>query len=36
MQTEFPALKARAIFFKDPEGNTLELICHDDSFGGGN
>ena len=26
--SEFPALNARAMFFKDPEGNTLELICH--------
>lgn len=26
--SEFPALNARAMFFNDPEGNTLELICH--------
>lgn len=26
---EFPALRSKAIFFRDPEGNTLELICHD-------
>ena len=26
-KTEFPQLRARAMFFKDPEGNTLELIC---------
>lgn len=26
--SEFPAMRARALFFKDPEGNTLELICH--------
>ncbi|HNO79803.1 MAG TPA: VOC family protein [Phycisphaerae bacterium] len=26
--SEFPAMNAKAIFFKDPEGNTLELICH--------
>ena len=26
--SEFPALNARAMFFRDPEGNTLELICH--------
>lgn len=26
--SDFPAVNARAIFFKDPEGNTLELICH--------
>lgn len=25
---EFPGMNARAMFFKDPEGNTLELICH--------
>ena len=25
---EFPDLSARAIFFNDPEGNVLELICH--------
>ena len=26
--SEFPSLNARAVFFRDPEGNTLELICH--------
>jgi len=26
---EFPNVKSLAIFFRDPEGNTLELICHD-------
>ena len=26
--SEFPAMNARALFIKDPEGNTLELICH--------
>jgi len=26
--SEFPDLSARAIFFNDPEGNVLELICH--------
>jgi catechol 2,3-dioxygenase-like lactoylglutathione lyase family enzyme len=26
--TDFTNLNAKAIFFKDPEGNTLELICH--------
>ncbi len=26
--SDFPAMNARAMFFKDPEGNTLELICH--------
>ena len=25
--TSFPALNAKAIFFNDPEGNRLELIC---------
>lgn len=28
VKSEFPNLQAKAIFFKDPEGNTLELICH--------
>ncbi len=27
--SDFPAMNARAMFFKDPEGNVLELICHD-------
>jgi catechol-2,3-dioxygenase len=27
--TTFAWMRARALFFKDPEGNTLELICHD-------
>jgi len=26
--SEFPAMQARAMFFTDPEGNVLELICH--------
>ena len=26
--TEFPHMRAKAIFFRDPEGNLLELICH--------
>lgn len=26
--TEFPAFGAQAMFFNDPEGNTLEFICH--------
>lgn len=26
--SEFPAMNARAMFFKDPEGNSLELICY--------
>jgi len=29
----FPAMSARALFFKDPEGNQLELICHDSGLG---
>ena len=28
---QFPFLKAKALFFEDPEGNMLELICHDSS-----
>ena len=27
--SDFPAMNARAMFFMDPEGNALELICHD-------
>ncbi|MEM9700971.1 MAG: VOC family protein, partial [Planctomycetota bacterium] len=27
VQTEFPAMHARAIFFRDPEGNSVELIA---------
>lgn len=30
---EFPDLQAHAMFFKDPEGNVLELICHHSHFG---
>jgi catechol-2,3-dioxygenase len=26
--SDFPDMNARAMFFMDPEGNTLELICH--------
>ena len=26
---KFLAMSARALFFQDPEGNTLELMCHD-------
>ena len=29
---EFTFLRARALFFEDPEGNLLELICHDSSL----
>lgn len=28
---EFGFLRAKALFFEDPEGNLLELICHDSS-----
>ncbi len=27
-RAEFPDMQARALFFEDPEGNVLELICH--------
>ena len=26
----FPHMHAKALFFRDPEGNTLEFICHDE------
>lgn len=26
---EFPAFHWRALFFEDPEGNTIEFVCHD-------
>jgi len=29
-ETEFPAMNAKAMFFKDPEGNVLEFICRAD------
>jgi catechol-2,3-dioxygenase len=29
--SDFPAMNARAMFFKDPEGNVLELICNNSS-----
>jgi len=32
-EEQFPALRARALFFRDPEGNTIELIAHDPSAG---
>ena len=31
-QSRFPDMSARAVFFRDPEGNTLELICHDSAM----
>ena len=33
--SEFPDMAAKALFFSDPEGNQLELICHDRSAGVG-
>ena len=30
----FPAMRARALFFNDPEQNVLELICHDPAMRG--
>jgi catechol 2,3-dioxygenase-like lactoylglutathione lyase family enzyme len=30
---KFDFLRAKALFFEDPEGNLLELICHDSSPG---
>lgn len=27
VEAKFPAMNANALFFKDPEGNALELIC---------
>ena len=30
----FPHMSAKALFFGDPEGNTLELICHDAGVAG--
>lgn len=32
--SNFPGMHAKAIFFRDPEGNTLELICHDSDAAG--
>jgi catechol-2,3-dioxygenase len=29
---EFPHLHWRGMFVKDPEGNTVELVCYDDSL----
>ena len=26
---EFPHMAARGLFFEDPEGNVIELLCHD-------
>ena len=27
-EANFPDISARSLFFKDPEGNSIELICH--------
>jgi catechol 2,3-dioxygenase-like lactoylglutathione lyase family enzyme len=27
-ETEFPGVEGKALFIKDPEGNSIELICH--------
>ena len=32
--SEFDFLRAKALFFEDPEGNLLELICHNSSAKG--
>jgi len=32
-EVKFPTMAARALFFHDPEGNELELICHASSDG---
>lgn len=29
-RVEFPHIQAKALFFGDPDGNTLEFICHDE------
>ena len=29
-EERFPNMQAKALFFQDPEGNTLEFICHTD------
>jgi len=34
-QGEFAWLRARSLFFDDPEGNTIELIAHDPSAADG-
>lgn len=32
-EERFPNMQAKALFFRDPEGNTLEFICHDGADG---
>lgn len=31
--TEHPWLHVRSLYFPDPEGNTLELVCYDEQVG---
>ena len=31
--TEHPWLQVRSLYFQDPEGNTLEFVCHDEQVG---
>lgn len=31
VKARFEHMRAKAVFFRDPEGNRLELICHDGS-----
>ena len=31
--TEHPWLQVRSLYFHDPEGNTLELVCYDEQVG---
>ena len=30
---EFPSMQWRALFVKDPDGNTVEFVCHDPDVG---
>lgn len=30
-EQQFPMMRAKALFFRDPESNVIELICHDSS-----
>jgi catechol 2,3-dioxygenase-like lactoylglutathione lyase family enzyme len=31
--TQHPWLQVRSLYFHDPEGNTLELVCYDEQVG---
>ena len=33
MTKEFPSFGWRALFVRDPDGNTIEFVCHDPSIG---